>query len=75
MRRRKDGVPFPVACGIAAQHNAPAMNDAPAPTVAPAIPAAYFGERVTWVHHWTDRLFSFTARGMRISASAPGNSP
>jgi ferredoxin/flavodoxin---NADP+ reductase len=23
------------------------------------IPAAYFGERVTWVHHWTDRLFSF----------------
>jgi ferredoxin/flavodoxin---NADP+ reductase len=25
----------------------------------PAIPAAFFGERVTWVHHWTDRLFSF----------------
>lgn len=33
------------------------MNDAPSP--APVIPAAYFGERVTWVHHWTDRLFSF----------------
>jgi ferredoxin/flavodoxin---NADP+ reductase len=30
----------------------------PAPA-APAIPAAFFGERVTWVHHWTDRLFSF----------------
>ncbi|MES2710462.1 MAG: ferredoxin--NADP reductase [Pseudomonadota bacterium] len=25
----------------------------------PAIPAAYFGEAVTHVHHWTDRLFSF----------------
>jgi ferredoxin--NADP+ reductase len=25
----------------------------------PAIPAAFFGETVTWVHHWTDRLFSF----------------
>jgi len=24
-----------------------------------AIPAAYFGEKVTHVHHWTDRLFSF----------------
>lgn len=34
------------------------MNDAPTPA-APAIPAAYFGERVTWVRHWTDRLFSF----------------
>ena len=33
------------------------MNTAPSP--APAIPAAYFGERVTHVHHWTDRLFSF----------------
>src|SRR3712207_1268768 len=26
---------------------------------APKIPAAFFGETVTWVHHWTDRLFSF----------------
>lgn len=33
------------------------MNTAPSP--APAIPAAYFGETVTHVHHWTDRLFSF----------------
>ena len=33
------------------------MNTAPSP--APAIPAAYFGEKVTHVHHWTDRLFSF----------------
>jgi ferredoxin/flavodoxin---NADP+ reductase len=38
-------------------------NDA-SPLVAPvdnhmAIPPAFFGERVTWVHHWTDRLFSF----------------
>ena len=24
-----------------------------------AIPPAFFGEAVTWVHHWTDRLFSF----------------
>ncbi|MDW8314248.1 MAG: ferredoxin--NADP reductase [Rhodovarius sp.] len=28
-------------------------------TALQSIPAAYFGERVTWVHHWTDRLFSF----------------
>jgi len=25
----------------------------------PAVPPAFFGETVTWVHHWTDRLFSF----------------
>jgi ferredoxin--NADP+ reductase len=25
----------------------------------PKIPAAFHGETVTWVHHWTDRLFSF----------------
>jgi len=49
---------FPVARPAAAQHKAAAMNDAPTPA-APVIPAAYFGERVTWVHHWTDRLFSF----------------
>ncbi len=24
-----------------------------------AIPAAFAGETVTWVHHWTERLFSF----------------
>ena len=29
------------------------------PSVKPAIPPAFFGETVTWVHHWTDRLFSF----------------
>ncbi len=34
------------------------MNDTTSPA-SPVIPAAYFGERVTWVHHWTDRLFSF----------------
>lgn len=35
------------------------MTDA-APIAAPVvIPPAWFGERVTWVHHWTDRLFSF----------------
>lgn len=34
------------------------MNDATSPSP-PVIPAAYFGERVTWVQHWTDRLFSF----------------
>ena len=28
-------------------------------TAVQTIPAAYFGETVTWVHHWTDRLFSF----------------
>ena len=33
------------------------MNDTVA--AAPVIPAAYFGERVTWIRHWTDRLFSF----------------
>ncbi|MCO6416668.1 ferredoxin--NADP reductase [Siccirubricoccus sp. KC 17139] len=30
-----------------------------APAPKPAIPPAFFGETVTWVHHWTDRLFSF----------------
>ncbi|MBW6398612.1 ferredoxin--NADP reductase [Roseomonas sp. HJA6] len=35
------------------------MNDAAAPAATPVIPPAYFGEKVTWVHHWTDRLFSF----------------
>lgn len=35
------------------------MNDAAAPAATPVIPPAYFGESVTWVHHWTDRLFSF----------------
>ena len=35
--------------------------DANQPAAAkPAIPPAFFGETVTWVHHWTDRLFSFT---------------
>ena len=24
-----------------------------------SVPPAFFGEAVTWVHHWTDRLFSF----------------
>lgn len=33
---------------------------APADALKPApIPPAFFGETVTWVHHWTDRLFSF----------------
>ena len=36
-----------------------AIMDALAPTAKPAIPAAFMGETVTWVHHWTDRLFSF----------------
>jgi ferredoxin/flavodoxin---NADP+ reductase len=30
-----------------------------APAPAPAIPAAFLGETVTWVHHWIERLFSF----------------
>ena len=33
--------------------------DALAPAAKPAIPPAFFGETVTWTHHWTDRLFSF----------------
>lgn len=33
--------------------------DAIAPRPKPMIPPAFFGETVTWVHHWTDRLFSF----------------
>ncbi|WP_160120222.1 ferredoxin--NADP reductase [Rhodovarius lipocyclicus] len=28
-------------------------------TATQTIPAAFYGERVTWVHHWTDSLFSF----------------
>lgn len=35
------------------------MNDVAATAAPPAIPPAYLGETVTWVHHWTDRLFSF----------------
>jgi len=33
--------------------------DTQSPAPKPAIPPAFFGETVTWVHHWTDRLFSF----------------
>jgi ferredoxin--NADP+ reductase len=33
--------------------------DTLAPAPKPAIPAAFHGETVTWVQHWTDRLFSF----------------
>ena len=33
--------------------------DTLAPTTKPTIPPAFFGETVTWVHHWTERLFSF----------------
>ncbi len=36
-----------------------ALSPAAAGTAAPKIPAAFNGETVTWVHHWTDRLFSF----------------
>ena len=35
------------------------MDALPAATERPKIPAAFHGEAVTWVHHWTDRLFSF----------------
>ncbi len=36
------------------------MNDsAPAATPTLAAPKGYFLEHATWVHHWTDRLFSF----------------
>jgi ferredoxin--NADP+ reductase len=36
-----------------------ALTPAGAGTAVPKIPAAFNGETVTWVHHWTDRLFSF----------------
>src|SRR5689334_15811235 len=38
------------------------MTDAPAPAAAaPAekVRGAFYVERVTWVHHWTESLFSF----------------
>jgi len=35
------------------------MDVLPQPAAKPAVPAAFFGETVTWVHHWTDRQFSF----------------
>ena len=35
------------------------MDALPLAPTKPAIPAAFFGETVTWVHHWTDRQFSF----------------
>jgi ferredoxin--NADP+ reductase len=35
------------------------MNALSAAAAAPKLPAAFHGEAVTWVHHWTDRLFSF----------------
>ena len=36
-----------------------ALSPAATAAAAPKIPAAFHGETVTWVHHWTDRLFSF----------------
>ncbi len=36
-----------------------ALSPAAAGTAAPKLPAAFHGETVTWVHHWTDKLFSF----------------
>ncbi len=36
-----------------------ALSATTAPTATPKIPAAFHSETVTWVHHWTDRLFSF----------------
>ena len=35
------------------------MDALPLSAAKPAIPPAFFGERVTWIHHWTDRQFSF----------------
>lgn len=35
------------------------MNSLAPTSPRPAIPAAFQGETVTWVHHWTERLFSF----------------
>lgn len=31
----------------------------PAPAAAAKVPPAFFEQKVTWVHHWTDKLFSF----------------
>ncbi|MBD0273598.1 MAG: ferredoxin--NADP reductase, partial [Acetobacteraceae bacterium] len=36
-----------------------ALSPAAATAAATKVPAAFHGETVTWVHHWTDRLFSF----------------
>jgi ferredoxin--NADP+ reductase len=36
-----------------------ALTPAAALAPKPAVPPAFLGETVTWVHHWTDRLFSF----------------
>ena len=44
---------------------------ASAPAAASKIPAAFHGEAVTWVRHWTDRLFSFRCtrgEGFRFTA-------
>src|SRR5690349_17045173 len=52
-------------CGIsccAATHKSasrPAMDALTLPAAKPAVPPAFFGETVTWVHHWTDKQFSF----------------
>ena len=35
------------------------MDAMPLAAAKPAIPPAFFGETVTWVHHWTDKQFSF----------------
>jgi ferredoxin--NADP+ reductase len=35
------------------------MDAMPLSPAKPAIPPAFFAERVTWIHHWTDRQFSF----------------
>ena len=47
------------------------MDALPATDARPKIPAAFQGEAVTWVHHWTDRLFSFRCTrsgGFRFTA-------
>jgi ferredoxin--NADP+ reductase len=35
------------------------MNAIIEPAPAAKVPPAFFEEKVTWVHHWTDKLFSF----------------
>src|SRR3954468_3651127 len=50
-----------IPCCTAAHSSASraAMDALPLATAKPAIPPAFFGETVTWVHHWTDKQFSF----------------
>jgi ferredoxin--NADP+ reductase len=59
LRRREAGHHADVALFAAPQHEAELMDAIAPATAATKVPPSFFAEKVTWVHHWTERLFSF----------------